>query len=331
MTPAQLKDLLDDLAGRELGARGAALAEALVAHLPEREITGPARLAHFLAQTAHETAAFTYLHEEGGPEYFARYDGRADLGNTQPGDGYRYRGRGLIQLTGRANYAKAGDELGLDLDGDPELAASPDVAVQTAALYWRDHGLNALADADDIAAITRRINGGYNGLASRKAYLQRARALIGDLLAADPAAAQFAAPARPAPAPAPAAPAVRAAPAPVAPAPPVQAPSDASAAPAPVQGGWLREAAGIAQRHGLTAIGGASAAAAFLGRHEAITLVALAAIGVSALVAGVAWSALDKRQRAAALAGALSAAKSAGAQIIPAAIAALASENPNNA
>jgi putative chitinase len=85
----------------------------------------------------------------------------------------------LIQLTGRANYKTYGDQLGLDLVGNPDLAADPVTSLAIACEYWREHGLNAFADRDDIETITRRINGGLNGLESRRAYLTRAKAALG--------------------------------------------------------------------------------------------------------------------------------------------------------
>ncbi len=106
-------------------------------------------------------------------------EGRRDLGNTQPGDGPRYKGRGLIQLTGRANYTHYGQVLGLDLVGNPDLAAAPPTALDIACEYWREHGLNQFADQDDIETITRRINGGLNGIDSRRLYLALAQAALG--------------------------------------------------------------------------------------------------------------------------------------------------------
>jgi putative chitinase len=90
------------------------------------DVTTRLRLCHFMAQAAHETDGFRTLEEYGGPAYFARYDGRRDLGNTQAGDGARYHGRGVFQLTGRWNYRGFGSLLGIDLEGHPELAKRPD-------------------------------------------------------------------------------------------------------------------------------------------------------------------------------------------------------------
>jgi predicted chitinase len=136
--------------------------------LKEYGIDTPQRMRHFLAQMGHESGNFKYLKELGSPGYFNKYEGRKSLGNTQPGDGARYKGRGIIQLTGRYNYKKYGDKLGIDLVNNPELASNPDVALRIAAQYWKDKGLNKLADNDDLRGITKRINGGHNGLRHRQ-------------------------------------------------------------------------------------------------------------------------------------------------------------------
>lgn len=160
-------------------ARAVSLALGAAVHLPAHAISDtPLRLAHFMAQVAHESGGFAHMEELGGPSYFARYDGRVDLGNTQAGDGARYHGRGPIQLTGRANYARFGQLLGFDLEAHPEIAAMPAIGILIAAKYWSDRGLNAKADADDLRGITKRINGGYNGLADRETRLVRMKALL---------------------------------------------------------------------------------------------------------------------------------------------------------
>lgn len=101
----------------------------------------------------------------GTPQaYFARYDGRSDLGNTQPGDGMRYRGRGFIQITGRANYRKCGTALGVDLEGNPELALNPKVSAGILAQYFLDHHIDELAQAGNWKAVRRAVNGGYTNL-----------------------------------------------------------------------------------------------------------------------------------------------------------------------
>jgi putative chitinase len=149
------------------------------------DITTPARVAAFLAQIGHESGHLQYVRELWGPTPAqARYEGRADLGNTQPGDGYRYRGRGLIQTTGRTNYARTRDGLRHAFDGvpdfeaDPEALEAPKWAARSAAWFWSVHGLNVLADQDEFETITRRINGGLNGQAERVALHEAATAAI---------------------------------------------------------------------------------------------------------------------------------------------------------
>lgn len=152
-----------------------ALAASLVARMADADITPGLRLRHFLAQMACETAGFTRLKEStgGDPTYFNRYEGRRDLGNTRPGDGARYCGRGGLDTTGRANYMELATLSGLDCLAHPELLEVPDNAILSALAYWKAHNVNAAADANDIAQVTRRINGGYNGMEDRKIYFGR--------------------------------------------------------------------------------------------------------------------------------------------------------------
>lgn len=133
------------------------------------------RLAHFMAQVVHESGGFRYMEEIASG---AAYEGRADLGNTQPGDGRRFKGRGPIQITGRANYRKFGQIIGVDLITEPTLAARPDIGMRLALAYWTDRRLNAKADADDVRGVTRAINGGFNGLADRQKHLSAMKALL---------------------------------------------------------------------------------------------------------------------------------------------------------
>ena len=135
-------------------------------------IDTPLRMAHWLAQVAHESGELRYTKELASGK---AYEGRKDLGNTQKGDGVRFKGRGLIQITGRVNYAAYANYCGFDVVAKPELLEQPVGAVKSAMWYWQTRGLNAWADKDDVMTITKRINGGTNGLASRKAYLARAR------------------------------------------------------------------------------------------------------------------------------------------------------------
>lgn len=145
----------------------------------EHYITEPLEVAHWLAQVLHETGGFRWLEEIWGPTAAqARYEGRADLGNVLPGDGYLYRGRGLIHLTGRNNYQRAGQALGLPLVERPELAAEPEHAARIACWYWNSRGLSRAALRDDLEQVTRGVNGGVNGLADRAAWLARAKAAL---------------------------------------------------------------------------------------------------------------------------------------------------------
>ena len=141
------------------------------------------RTAAFAAQLAHESGEFRWMEEIWGPTaaqlgYEPPAPKAARLGNTQPGDGKRFKGRGPIQITGRFNYQKYGGLLGVDLTASPERAAAPDLAFLTAGLFWKTNGLNELADAQQFVAITRRINGGENGLADRQKYYARAQAVL---------------------------------------------------------------------------------------------------------------------------------------------------------
>ena len=155
------------------------LASTGVAALEGAVIDRGLRLAHFLAQVGHESGGFRLFNEIWGPtDAQRRYEGRADLGNVNPGDGYRYRGRGPIQITGRANYRRYGTMIGVDLEGNPDLAASPAIGIKIACAYWLANRINAAADRDDIEAATRIINGGLNGIADRRARLAAAKALL---------------------------------------------------------------------------------------------------------------------------------------------------------
>ena len=139
------------------------------------QIVGLKRVAAFVAQIGHESGQLKYVKEIWGPtKAQARYEGRADLGNTVAGDGSKYRGRGLIQITGRANYKACGEALALDLINEPELLEKPQHACMSAAWFWETNGLNTLADAGKFDAITLRINSGQNGAADRQALYAKA-------------------------------------------------------------------------------------------------------------------------------------------------------------
>ncbi|MBU4626079.1 glycoside hydrolase family 19 protein [Pseudomonas sp. So3.2b] len=158
---------------------------ALNAAMLHRHITGPKRMAAFIAQVGHESGELRYVRELGGEHYLSKYDTgalAARLGNTPDadGDGQKYRGRGLIQITGRRNYlacsrALFGDERLLHF---PELLEQPQWAAESAAWFWHSNGLNELADQDQFTTITRRINGGLNGLEHRQHLWEKARAVL---------------------------------------------------------------------------------------------------------------------------------------------------------
>lgn len=141
------------------------------------EINTPLRRQHFLSQVGHESASLKYMHETASG---AAYEGRGDLGNTQPGDGKKFRGHGPIQVTGRNNHQEF-----FNFIGRPELINTPEILETDLALawmasgwYWMSRRLNKYADADDVRAVTLRVNGGYNGLADREQYLARAKEVI---------------------------------------------------------------------------------------------------------------------------------------------------------
>ena len=140
------------------------------------QINTPLRICHFIAQVAHESDCFNAMEEYASGE---DYEGRSDLGNTQPGDGVRFKGRGLMQLTGRANYEKFSQAMNLDFVSQPELVAQAPYAVMVAGWYWDSRKLNGDADKDSLEDVTYYVNGGYNGLEDRRQYLQKAKAVLG--------------------------------------------------------------------------------------------------------------------------------------------------------
>lgn len=180
-------------------------ADSLQATCDRFEINTPERIAGFVAQCAHESGMFKSVSEglnykvealkalfgrhrisEEDCNKYGRIDGKQpadqagianaiyggefgkkNLGNTEYGDGYAYRGRGLIQLTGKANYKKAGDSLGIDLVANPDLVATPEYAALTAGWFWSANNLNALADAKDLLGMTKKVNGGTIGIEHR--------------------------------------------------------------------------------------------------------------------------------------------------------------------
>ncbi|UQS91730.1 glycoside hydrolase family 19 protein [Pseudomonas chlororaphis subsp. piscium] len=180
ITEQQLLQILPN-ARRQAGV----FVPALNAAMGHRQINTPKRMAAFLAQIGHESGQLQYVRELGGAQYLSKYDtGKLaeKLGNTPAadGDGQKYRGRGLIQITGHNNYRQCS----LALFGDerllraPELLEQPQWAAESAAWFWQQNGLNELADRDQFNTITRRINGGLNGLEDRLQLWTRAREVL---------------------------------------------------------------------------------------------------------------------------------------------------------
>ncbi len=201
--------------------RAVLYAPLLAAACATYQIDSPKRLAAFLAQIGHESGSFRHTSEVWGPtDAQRRYEGRADLGNVTPGDGSRFRGRGLIQTTGRSNYRWLRDRLRSrghqcpDFEVEPERLAEPEWAAWSAADYWDWRRLNEYADRDDFEQITRRINGGLNGQPDRLTRWQRARDALAGVETAEtappprqePAGAAITSTPVPAPQPAPAVP-----------------------------------------------------------------------------------------------------------------------------
>jgi predicted chitinase len=159
------------------------LADPIIKAMERYEINSLLRQAHFLAQVGHESGELRFRTELASGK---AYEGRKDLGNTQSGDGMRYKGRGLIQLTGRANYTEYQKtsslvaELNVDVVLNPDLIAKDDqLCADVASWFWDRRELNNLADRDNLDAITRRINGGLNGLSDRRRLLIRSKTLLG--------------------------------------------------------------------------------------------------------------------------------------------------------
>ena len=143
-----------------------------------RRIDTPLRQSHFLAQIGHESGELRHTRELADG---TAYENREDLGNIEDGDGPRFKGRGLIQLTGRANYAEYGRDIGENLlsgENAERVAEEDRLAVDVACWFWAKRDLNKLADADNLEAVTRRINGGLNGLEHRRELLIRAKGLL---------------------------------------------------------------------------------------------------------------------------------------------------------
>jgi len=147
-----------------------------LAPAPQFDVTTDLRVCHFFAQAAVETDWFKTLQEYASGD---QYENRKDLGNTQPGDGRRYKGRGIFQTTGRYNYDAAGKKMGLDLINNPQLLLEPRNAVLSALYYWQGRNMNAIADRDNIDEASRAVNGGYNGYEHRVQALNILKSTIG--------------------------------------------------------------------------------------------------------------------------------------------------------
>lgn len=201
MTPAQLLKIMP-LAGRQADVFAAPLTDAMTRF----HITGPARQASFLAQIAHESGQLNRMTENliysaprmmviwpkrfptlASTEGYAQnapalankvYGGRMGNGTEATGEGWRYRGRGLLQLTGKDNYRNCGAAVGYDLVAHPEFMDSPMLAALSAAWFWKSNGLNELADKGDQTLVTRRVNGGTHGLAQRLAMFEVAKRVL---------------------------------------------------------------------------------------------------------------------------------------------------------
>lgn len=140
--------------------------------LDRYDINTRLRVAHFMGQVTHECAGFRTTEEFADG---SAYEDRKDLGNTKKGDGPRFKGRGLIQLTGRANYQTIGKRLGIDLEVDPERAADPVTSLRIACEYWKSRKINTCCDLDDLLKVTKKVNGGLTGLEDRRRYYRKAK------------------------------------------------------------------------------------------------------------------------------------------------------------
>ncbi|MBI3562936.1 MAG: chitinase [Gammaproteobacteria bacterium] len=146
---------------------------------PKYHISTPLRIAHFLAQIGHESMSLRYMEEIASGQ---AYEGRENLGNTEKGDGKRFKGRGFIQLTGRSNYAAYSKYTNLNFlqSGNEILVARMPYALDVSLWFWEDNEINEIADRDDIGGVTYAVNGGFRGLRDREKYLQRAKFFLID-------------------------------------------------------------------------------------------------------------------------------------------------------
>lgn len=171
------KERILGLYGIKDSGRTSSLIEWMLRLWPQAGIDANAfRTASYLAQVGHESGRLRYLEEIASGK---AYEGRTDLGNVRRGDGVRYKGRGLIMVTGRYNYQRCGEWLGIDLESQPQLLSEPEWAVKSSLWFWDVHDLNAYADNDDLRGQTKVINGGYNGYEDRQQLYVRALRILG--------------------------------------------------------------------------------------------------------------------------------------------------------
>lgn len=168
ITEQQIKAIMP-----QAGARATTYAPLLEKWMNHYDINTPRRARYFLAQIAHESAQLRYTEELASGEAYDTGAKAKALGNTpaKDGDGQKYKGRGLLQITGRTNYQAVTKALGIDFINNPKQLATPAYATQSACWWWKAHGLNQLADQDQFTKVTRIINGGLNGKADREHYL----------------------------------------------------------------------------------------------------------------------------------------------------------------
>lgn len=176
ITAAQIMTILPLAKPKDVQAYYGPLAQRMGVY----EITTPLRMAHFIAQVGWESGQLHYPEELGSGQ---EYEGRIDLGNTQPGDGPLFKGRGLIQLTGRINYELYGRDMNRNFTANlmaaQQVAVDPTYCTGTATWFWHRHHLNDYADRDNLAIVTKIINGGQNGYAGRAQLLLRAKKVLG--------------------------------------------------------------------------------------------------------------------------------------------------------
>ncbi len=156
----------------------AAISGSFAQVLDSYAINTPLRIAHFMGQVTHECAGVRTTEEFASGE---AYEGRKDLGNVRKGDGRKFKGRGLLQLTGRANYSDMGKTLKLPLEDKPELAGDPVTSLKIACEYWKKRKINVPADNDDLIKVTRAVNGGLNGLEDRRNLLRKAKEALAEM------------------------------------------------------------------------------------------------------------------------------------------------------